>query len=230
MEIKVAAMPTVLIFQNSGQDIIAEYLKFNGFEVIETDEANVVQDVKEKTYQLCILDYYKDDQNLKLLNIIKKIDEYKPVIMVTEYAGYSHTIRAFREGADDYMARPCNVEELACRIRAILKRYKADSRVIEPFYKLGDLLFKVEERVIIRNNDFALTLSDREARVLAYLCAYKNEVVPIVFLLKKIWFDENKFNKRSLDVFMCKIRKKLAFIPNMRLETIRGYGYSLKEY
>lgn len=230
MEIEIAAMPTVLIFQNSGQDIIAEYLKFNGFEVIEADESDVVQKIKEVDYQLCILDYYKEPKDFKLLNIARKFDENKPIIMVTEHAEYAQVIKAFREGTDDYVIKPCNVEELVCRIRAVLRRCKADSRVIEPFYKLGDLRFDVEKQVLIRDNNFAISLNGKESKTLAILCAYKNEVVPGTLLLKKVWFDDNKFNKRSLDVHICRLRKCLAFVPNIRIETIRGYGYSLKEY
>lgn len=230
MKIEVGAMPTVLVFQNSGQDVIAEYLRFNGFEVIEANESDVVQKIKESAYQLCILDYYKEPYSLKLLNVLRKGDENKPCIMVTEHAEYAHVIKAFKEGTDDYVIRPCNVEELTWRIKAVLKRCKVDSRVIEPFYKLGDLTFDVEEQILIRDKDFALSLQNKECKVLALLCAHRNEVVPTMTLLKKVWFDDNKFNKRSLDVFICKLRKCLAFVPNIRLETVRGYGYVLKDY
>lgn len=229
MKIEIMAQPTVLIFQNMGQDVIAEYLRFNGFKVIETNESDVIQKLKESEYQLCILDYYKEPYDLKLLNVVHKIDENKPVIMVTSHVEYAHVIKAFKEGIDDYVIRPCNVEELTCRIKAVLNRCKIDSRIIEPFYKLGDLTFNVEEQILIRDKDFALSLQNKETKVLALLCAYRNEVVPTTLLLKKIWFDENQFNKRSLDVFICKLRKCLAFVPNIRLETVRGHGYVLKD-
>lgn len=230
MKIEVGAQPTVLIFQTSGQDVIAEYLKFNGFEVIETTEADVIQKIKETEYQICILDYYKEPYSLKLLDIARKVDENRPIIMVTTSMEYAHKIKAFREGADDYVTRPCNVEELVCRIKAILKRCKTDSRVIEPFYQLGDLRFDVEQQFLIRDKDFAISLFAKESKVLALLCAHRNEVVPTTLLLKKVWFDDNQFNKRSLDVFMCKLRKYLAFAPNIKIETVRGYGYILKDY
>lgn len=230
MKIEVAAMPSILIFQNSGQDVIVEYFKFNGFKVIEATESDVVQKIKEADYQLAILDYYKEPNNLKLLNITRKFDENRPIIMVTENAEFAHVIKAFREGADDYVVRPCNVEELVCRVNAVLRRCKADSRIIEPFYQLGDLRFDVENHILVRGKDFAMSLNGKESKTLAILCAYKNEVVPGVFLLKKVWFDDNKFNKRSLDVHMCRLRKYLAFVPNIKIETVRGYGYSLKEY
>lgn len=227
---EIGAQPTILIFQNSGQDVIAEYLKFNGFQVIEACESDVVQKLKETEYQLCILDYFRGPYDLKLLNIARKFDETKPVIMVTDAHDYALTIKAFRDGADDYVSKPCNVEELVCRIKAVLRRSRVDSRAIENFYKIGDLTLDVEEKVLYRDREFALTLNARESRTLAVLCAYRNEVVPSVFLLKKIWYDDNKFSKRSLDVHICKLRKYLAFVPNVRIETVRGFGYKLAEY
>lgn len=230
MKIEVGAMPTVLVFQTSGQDVITEYLRFNGFKVIEATEADVIQKIKETEYQVCILDYYKEPYSLKLLDVARKVDENKPIIMATASMEYAHKIKAFREGADDYITRPCNVEELVCRIKAILKRCKIDSRTIEPFYQLGDLRFDVEQQILIRDKDFAISLFAKESKILALLCAYKNEVVPTTLLLKKIWFDDNKFNKRSLDVFICGLRKYLAFVPSIKIETVRGYGYILKDY
>lgn len=227
---EIGALPTILIFQNSGQDSIAEYLRFNGFQVIETNEQDVAQKLKEAEYQLCVLDCYRGPNELRLLNIVKKFDESKPVIMVTDSTEYGFIIKAFREGADDYVSKPCNVEELVCRIKAVLRRCRIDSRAVGNVYEIGGLTLNVKEQILYRGRDFAVTLNMRESRTLAVLCAYRNETVPAVFLLKKIWYDDNKFNKRSLDVHICRLRKYLAIAPNIRIETIRGFGYCLKEF
>lgn len=224
-----SALPRILIYQDEDCKILVDYLVYNGFQVITSTENDILIKIKEKNYDLCILSHYKTTDafmGLKPLKFLRKSDDKTPVIMVSDKARYEHVIEAFDEGADDYIIRPYNIEELIRRIKAVLKRCGVQVRGIEPFYEIGDYLFNTANK-ILTIGDVKTRLSNKQSQILALLCAYKNEVLPRKILMQQIWADDNYFNKRSLDVYMCMLRNMLKMDSRIVIETIREVGYSL---
>lgn len=222
------ALPRILIYQDEDCSVMVDYLRFYGFEVITSNEEDVLCKIKEKNYDLCILSHYKTSLpgDLRLLKALRKIDKRMPVIFVSDMARYEYVIEAFDYGADDYIVRPYNAEELIRRIKAVLRRCGVRSKSIEPTYKIGDYVFNTENNTLqINGSDIKLT--NKESKMLALLCTYKNDILPTKILMERVWFDDNYFAKRSLDVHICLLRKYLKMDKRVSIKTERGIGYSL---
>lgn len=227
MDIQVP-LPRILVYQDEDCSILVDYLTFYGFNVINTSEGNVLEKLHKGDYDLCILSHFKANipGDLKLLHYIRKINKKMPVIFVSDLFDYSYIIEAFNSGVDDYIVRPYNLEELICRVKALLKRCGVKARGIEQAYRIGDYVFDTESS-ILKLNSAEIKLTAKESKTLALLCAYKNELLSKEILLHDIWKDNNYFNKRSLDVHICNLRKYLSQDSKIKINTIRGLGYSL---
>lgn len=221
-------LPRILVYQDEDCSILVDYLIFYGFNVITTSEENVLKKLRESNYDLCILDHFKANipGDLKLLYFLRRINKKMPVIFVSGLFDYSYIIEAFNSGVDDYITRPYNLEELICRVKALLKRCGVKTRGIEQTYKIGDYIFDTEAN-ILKLNSVEIKLTAKESKTLALLCAYKNDLLSKEILLHGIWKDDNYFNKRSLDVHICNLRKYLNQDNRIKINTIRGLGYSL---
>lgn len=222
-------LPRILIYQDEDCEILVDYLVYNGFQVITSTENDILIKIREKNYDLCILSHYKTtdaSMRLKPLKFLRKSDNKIPVIMVSDKARYEYVIEAFDEGADDYVIRPYNIEELIRRIKAVLKRCGVRVRSIEPSYEIGDYLFNTVDKILTIGN-VKTRLNNKQSQILALLCAYKNEILPKKILMQQVWADDNYFNKRSLDVYICVLRSMLKMDNRVAIETIRGAGYSL---
>lgn len=223
------ALPRILIYQDEDCKILVDYLVYNGFQVITSTEYDILIKIREKNYDLCILSHYKTtdaSMRLKPLKFLRKSDDKIPVIMLSDKARYEYVIEAFDEGADDYVIRPYNIEELIRRIKAVLKRCGVRVRSIEPSYEIGDYLFNTVDKILTIGS-VKTQLNNKQSQVLALLCAYKNEALPKKILMQQVWTDDNYFNKRSLDVYICMLRNMLKMDNRVAIETIRGVGYSL---
>lgn len=221
-------LPRILVYQDEDCSILVDYLAFCGFNVISTSEENVLGKLRESNYDLCILGHFKANipGDLKLLHFLRKIDKKMPIIFVSDLFDYSYIIEAFNSGVDDYIVRPYNLDELVCRVKALLRRCGVKVRSIEQAYKIGNYIFNTEAGTL-KLNSAEIKLTAKESKTLALLCAYKNELLPKEILLHGIWRDDNYFNKRSLDVHMCHLRNYLNQDKRINIDTIRGLGYSL---
>lgn len=228
---KQEALPRVLVYQDEDCRVLVEYLIFCGFKVVEATEENVLAKIQEGKYDICIIDrlneYIKD--NFKLLRAQREVDRSKPVIFLSNISDYSYIIEAFKLGTDDYVIRPYNLEELVYRIKALLKRSGIKSRKIEASYEIGNYIFNAKlKRLELKGIEIKLTII--ENKILALLCAYQNELLTKEILMRDIWGDDNFYNRRSLDVHVCRLRNHLKQDSNIKIETVRGLGYSLTVY
>lgn len=216
-------MPRILVYQVADSTIMEDYLRFYGFEVISSTSENVKEKASDGNYDLCIIDHYN---GLELLNFLRNIDDKIPIIFVSSKYHVEHIVEALNSGADDYVCIPYNLEELVCRIKALLRRMGIRSRGLMDMYEIGKYTFDVKAELLTIDS-IQTKLSKKEATALALLCAYKNELLPKKILLQQIWKGDNYYNRRSLDVHMCNLRNYLKQDGRIEIRTIRGMGYSL---
>ena len=223
------SLPRILVYQDSNCDVLIEYLAFYGFDVIPTSDENVKSKLRENNYDLCILGHYKSNipGSLELLQQLRAIDKKRPVIFVSDLFDPSYIVEAFTAGADDYLTRPYNLEELICRVKALLRRCGIKSRSVEPSYRIGNYIFDAKLNSL-KFGATTISLTTKESKILGLLCAYRNEMLTRKLILHTVWDDDNYFNKRSLDVHICHLRKYLERDPAVTIETIRGLGYTLQ--
>lgn len=222
------ALPRILVYQDEDCSAMVDYLQFYGFSTITSTEEDIHKKIKSGNYDLCILGHYRTNLpgDLRLLTDLRKIDSKVPVIFISDQSRYEYVLDAFDAGADDYIIRPYNYEELIRRIKAVLKRCGIKVRAVELVYQIGKYVFHTENNTLTIDGA-EIKLTRKESKTLALLCAYENELLSKKVLMQHIWEDDNYFNKRSLDVHMCRLRNYLKMDKRISIETRRGLGYSL---
>ena len=162
------------------------------------------------------------------------MDGEMPIIFLTAKTMKNDVLQGFKIGADDYITKPFNSEELLYRIQAILKRsqQKADPREEIKEFNIGRYHFNYPLRILTFNSDEPgeeekEKLSPKEAQLLRMFCMYMNDILPRSEALTKIWGEDNYFTARSMDVFVTKLRKYLKNDPNIEIVNIHGNGFQL---
>lgn len=148
-----------------------------------------------------------------------------PIIMLTAKATETHKIIGLSIGADDYVTKPFSMRELIARIRALLRRSKAESTggpiIADPFeYHPNDHQIKFKNRL--------LNLPLKEYKLLGLLVSNADKVLTRSFLLEKVW--DSYTDPKTLDVHIASLRKRLEKRPSnpKYLLTVRGIGYKLQ--
>lgn len=120
------------------------------------------------------------------------------------------------------------MEELVCRIRALLRRSgsAAESPATKDEYRFGCYHFTPHNRMLNYSGQ-SFELTHRESEMLRILCSNQNQIVDRNVILRQVWGDDSYFNARSMDVFLARLRKHFKNDPNCRIINIRGVGFKL---
>ena len=141
-----------------------------------------------------------------------------PVIVLTARGAWNERVEGIDAGADDYLAKPFQMEELLARLRSVLRRHagKGTSHIV-----IGDLI--VDEklmRVVVRGVPIALTAL--EYRLVAYLARHAGRVVPQHELMEHVYAQEDSVDGNALEVLITRTRRKIG---SNAITTRRGFGY-----
>lgn len=221
--------------QNFG-DVLKSYLNLNGYTVdLAKDGLEAFNHYKNQNYNLCILDVMMPKMDgFQLAEEIKALNQKTPIIFLTAKTLKEDIIEGFKIGADDYITKPFNSEELLYRIKAVLKRSnegKEDEDIKE--FDIGRYHFNFPLRILTfkdENGDISNEkLSPKEAQLLRLFCLHKNEILPRDMALKEIWKKNDYFTARSMDVFVTKLRNYISKDKNLEIINIHGNGFRLVE-
>jgi DNA-binding response OmpR family regulator len=155
---------------------------------------------------------------------IRKKNESIPILMLTSKNMDDDKIAGFRSGADDYITKPFNMQELLLRIEVFMKRTKKKEDGIPSGFKIGSLTFNFDD-LLLSSEKEKHQLTQREAELFRYLCLNANKVLKRDDILLNVWGKEDYFLGRSMDVFITKIRKYIKSEPEAALQTIHGIGF-----
>jgi DNA-binding response OmpR family regulator len=216
--------------QNFG-DVLKSYLEMHDYEVdLAIDGEEGLKHFNKNDYDLCILDVMMPKMDgFTLAGKIREKDLQVPIVFLTAKTLKSDVIEGFKIGADDYITKPFNSEELLYRVQAVLKRSQKaeDPRESLKEFDLGRYHFNYPLRILSFDDDSKQKLSPKEAELLKMFCLFKNEVLIRSDALKKIWGEDNYFTARSMDVFITKLRKYLNKDENLEIVNIHGNGFRL---
>lgn len=214
--------------------VLSSYLEMHDYEVVlATDGEEGLKKYRESDFDLCILDVMMPKKDgFSLAREIRESDSGVPLIFLTAKALKEDVLEGFKIGADDYITKPFNSEELLYRIQAILKRSRGLSEEKEEVreFEFGDFHFHYPLRILTyrgKKEEEKEKLSPKEAELLRMFCLHVNDVVPRSRALKKIWKKDDYFTARSMDVFVTKLRKYLRKDPRLEIVNIHGNGFQL---
>lgn len=180
--------------------------------------------VEKHNPELVILDIGLPDIDGK--TVCKKIKNMFPHTAVLFVTGNSKTediVHGLDIGADDYITKPVDPDELLARIRVALRKYTGNEQILE----LADLRLDSQAKRVTRA-DTEIQLSAQEFKLLEYLLANKNIVVSRSMILSRIWDGSPDIETRVVDVYIGYLRTKIDFMEPKLVHTVRGFGYVLK--
>lgn len=209
---------------------LKKYLELNKFEVVWAKDGTEALDVfKMHSFDICIIDVMMPRlDGFKLSKKISKKNPETPFLFLTARKTKEDRIKGLSLGADDYISKPFEVEELILRINNIIKRTKQHQTISLETEKndpiaIGNYLFDVDNLSLsIDNKEFKIT--EKEAQLILYLYQNKDRLISRDEILANVWGHSNFFSGRSMDVFITRVRKHLKDDENISINTIRGVG------
>lgn len=226
-------MKTILLVEDSQTlgYILSEYLEMRDFKVVWAKNGlEGFECFQSNAVDLCILDVMMPEQDgFTLAKQIKAIEPSLPLIFLTAKSLKTDKLKGFKLGADDYIVKPIDEELLVARVQAVLNRTQGSiAQKCQEVYTIGQYAFDYETQTLQKESEHR-KLSQREAEVLKMLCLNKNQVLRRDVALKKIWGDNDYFTRRSMDVFISKLRKYLQNDPAIKITNIHGKGFILSD-
>jgi len=207
--------------------ILKQYLELEDFEVawFQNPEDVVSRIASDFPYHLGILDIMMPRMDgFSLAKIIIKQKPKFPILFLTAKNQKIDRLTGLKIGADDYLAKPCDPEELILRIRNILKRTLP--QIPGNQIKIGDYILDSEKLLLIHHNG-NIRLTMREKDLLIYLLQHNNQMIKRDDILDNLWETNDYFTGRSLDVFISKLRKYLKDDPDISILSVRGIGFEI---
>ena len=209
------------------RELVSVLLQNHGFETCEAiDGHDAMQKITNDNPDLVIIDIMMPNMDgFELCRNLRRYYENMPVLMLTAKGELASKVKGFGLGADDYLTKPFEGDELILRIQALLRRYKIEaSKVIQ----IGN--------VIIDKNSYHITIDGvsedipmKEFELLFKLAGFPGRTFPRNQLIEDIWGFDFEGNERTLDVHINRLRDRFPEGKSgFKITTIRGLGYRLE--
>jgi DNA-binding response OmpR family regulator len=211
--------------------VLKQYLELYDYEVTwaeNGDEALVI--FQSATFDICVFDVMMPKMDgFTLAEKIIKINPEIPFVFLTARKLKEDKIIGLKLGADDYIVKPFEAEELVLRLNNILKRSQQKQTLFSKIDELqiGTYLFDTK-RLCIKNNTKTQQLTEKEASLIHFFYTHKNQMIKREQILKAIWGTDDFFSGRSMDVYISKIRKYFKDDSRISIESVRNIGLEFK--
>ncbi len=213
--------------EKSIREYVKTLLQDNGFVVMDTPKGSQAVNLVDKTKpDLVILDLVLPDVNGETIcREIKKNYPEIPVIILSSKDDVGDVVGGFNVGADDYVKKPFDDDELMARVRVRLKESGENSSTIQ----IGEL--KLDKKMFkVMRGDKEIELTPQEFKLLEYLMVNKNQVLTREMILNRIWLYSPDIRSRVVDVYVGYLRKKIdSGYKKKYIHSIRGFGYMIKD-
>ncbi len=183
---------------------------------------------KQEIYDAIILDIMMPVMNgYEVLEKLRADKIYTPVLILTAKDGIGDKVKGFRLGADDYLVKPFNREELIVRLEALIRR--SNGNYTENVIEFKGLILDLNNRKI-STDKAQITLQGKQFDMLEYLINSKNTIITKEQIFDKIWGFNSETTANVIEVYASGLRKELKKIGyDKYLKTIRGVGYIWSE-
>lgn len=220
-----------ILLVDDEQDIL-EFLSYNlkneGFDLYTANNgADALKIVSEIHPHLVLLDVMMPEMDgFTLAEKMKLTHPEIPFIFLSAKSLKIDVLKGFSKGAEDYLKKPIDEEELVIRINILLKNLSHQETVIREKEEVD--LGKYTYKPLLQTLEFGgskVSLTSRENELLRYLVSRQNEICTHKELLKNIWGTNDYFTRRSLNVFVSRLRKYLEKEPSIKVENIHNTGF-----
>lgn len=203
--------------------LMVTYLKKNNYTTFEARNGIQALDIIDKQYiDLVISDIMMPEMDgYELLNELRIANYEIPIMLITAKSDISDKKQGFILGADDYMVKPIDMEEMVLRVSVLLKRAKsANKRKII----LRDLIIDYDQLSVVKHYK-VYNLAQKEFYLLYKLVSTPNTIFTRQELIEEIWGLESESEYRTVDVHIKRLREKLKELNELEIVTVRGLGY-----
>jgi DNA-binding response OmpR family regulator len=210
--------------------ILKQYLELHQFEVTWAENGEIALNYfKNQTFDICVFDVMMPKlDGFSLAEKIITINPETPFIFLTARRLKEDKIIGLKLGADDYIVKPFEVDELILRLQNILNRIEQKrsldgNNIIE----IGSYIFD-NERLTLNNKNHVQQLTEKEASLIEYLYLNHNQLLKREQILMSVWKKDDYFSGRSMDVFISRLRKYFNSDPKITIESVRNIGLEFK--
>lgn len=209
------------------RELVCALLRNDGFDTCEAKDGRAaLEEIMDEGPDLAIVDLMMPRMDgFELCRTLRKYYEDLPVLMLTAKAELPSKVKGFEAGADDYLTKPFEGDELLLRVKALLRRYKIEaSQVIH----IG--------KVVIDKNSYSVTVGDakddipmKEFELLFKLAGFPGRTFSRDQLIEDVWGYDFDGNERTLDVHIGRLRERFPVeASGFKITTVRGLGYRLE--
>ena len=205
--------------------LMVTYLKRNNYTVFEANNGVQALDIIDKQYiDLVISDVMMPEMDgFELVNELRTSNYEIPIMLITAKGDISDKKQGFILGADDYMVKPVDMEEIILRVSVLLKRVKsANKRRIV----IDDLVIDYDQLSVTKHGK-VYNLAQKEFYLLYKLISTPNTIFSRQELIEEIWGLESESEYRTVDVHIKRLREKLSDLNEFEIVTVRGAGYKV---
>ncbi len=202
---------------------VCSFLNQSGYEATGCFNAEDAFDAMYDTvFDLIVSDIMMPGiDGFEFVKSVREINEEIPILFMTARDDFAAKQRGYRVGVDDYMVKPIDLDELFLRIGALLRRAKiASSRKLT----VGNFVMDADEHTAYLNDE-EIPLTNREFSLLYKLLSYPKKTFTRSQLMDEFWDADTASGTRTVDVYMTKLRGKLADCKDFEIVTVHGLGY-----
>jgi DNA-binding response OmpR family regulator len=207
--------------------LLVDYLETEGFYVkLCKDGALALKSFKTNQYDLCLLDVMLPNlDGFALAKEIRTEVKEMPIIFLSAKSLKEDKLMGYGLGADDYITKPFDEEELLWKIKAVIRRIHGYTTTKKSeIIIIGKFAFDSNNQSL-SIGDKMKRITEKESDILNYLSTNRNKVLKREEILKELWGENDYFLGRSLDVFISKIRKYLKDDQDISIENVFGVGF-----
>jgi DNA-binding response OmpR family regulator len=208
--------------------LMRDVLEGAGYSVVYCrDGREAIDKFNKHSIDMCLLDVMMPEKDgYTVAKKIRQQSDVVPILFISTKNQQDDRLKGYHLGADDYISKPFNMQELLMKIDVFLRRTRKlhGDKTVE--FELGTLRFSYTALKLYTPTEVFET-TEKEADLLRFLCEHRNKIIKRNEMLLKVWGKEDFFLGRSMNVYITKIRKYLKADPTINLETIHGIGYRL---
>lgn len=210
--------------------LLMEFLESEGFQIKWCrDGASGLKQFKQEAYHLCILDVMMPQMDgFCLARHIRKENASVPFLFLTARLLKDDKLKGYALGAEDYITKPFDEDELLCKVRVILRRSQRNQTAPSPTqFTIGDYFFDYNRQELSYKGE-TQRITEKENEVLRLLCLNKNKILRRDDAVEKIYGKRDYFLGRSFDVFISRLRKLLRHDSNVSIDNVFKVGFILQ--